>query len=67
MKKFVIAVMTIALIGTMAMGAYAGKGRGRGAGPGDGTGTGNCKGSYCDKDCPRTPPRDGSGNQHGRR
>jgi len=65
MKKFVIAVMTIVLVGTMTLGAYAGKGRGRGAGPGDGTGT--CDGTYCDGTCDGTQPRDGSGSQHGRR
>ena len=68
MKKVIITIMTIVLVGTMALGAYAGNGRGgNGAGPGDGTGTGVCDGTYCDGTCDGTQPRDGSGHQHGRR
>lgn len=67
MKKVLITIMTVVLVGTMTLGAYAGNGRGNGAGPGDGSGPGTCDGTYCDGTCDGTQPRDGSGSQHGRR
>lgn len=63
MKRFLIFVMTVMLVASMSLGAYAGNGRGRGAGQGGA----NSGSTYGNGTCDGTQPRDGSGNQHGRR